>query len=115
MKDSGTLFIYELKNIADPGDMPAEALDKVTSKHWFETMYIGRDRQSQAKGYGERIDLRVRIHYEPEARIDRFVVLGNGDQFRIIDCTPNKNEDGLRCTDMSLMRLEDFYDVADET
>lgn len=114
MKDDGTLFLYELQNVSEPGDMPVEALKRISNKHYFEILYIGRDRQNQAKGYGERIDLRVRIHYEPTARIDRFVVLGNEDQFRIIDCTPNKNEDGLRCTDLSLMRLEDFYDVADE-
>ena len=115
MMDSGTLFLYELKNVSEPGDMPVEALKRITNKHYFETMYIGRARQADAKGYGERIDLRVRIHYEPAARIDLYVVLGNGDQYKIIDCTPNKNDDGLRCTDLSLMRLEDFYVVADET
>ena len=113
--DSGTLFLYELKNCGEPGGMPKDQLHKISAKHWFEAAYIGMNRQYLAKGANEQIDLRVRIHYEPAARINLYAVLGNGDQFRIVDASHGYDSDGLRITDLSLMRLEEFFDVEPET
>lgn len=108
--DSGILFLCELKNEAEPGDMPFERLHRI-AKHWFQTLYISESRQFTAAGVNRQIDQRVRIHFEPRARVDQYVELGNGEQFRIINAANGYTDDGLRCTDLTLMRLEDNYDV----
>ena len=42
-------------------------------------------------------------------------MLGNGEQFRITNVSPIIDDDGLRMSELTLTRLEDYFDVADET
>lgn len=114
MLDSGILYLCELNNVAEPGDMPKEALQKI-ARHWYEDRVIGMNRQYLAKGVNEQVDMLVWTHYEPKARIGLYALLGNGEQFRITNVTPVKNEDGLRMSELTLTRLEDYFDVAGET
>lgn len=108
--DDGILFLCQLENISNDGDMPKESLVKV-SRHWYEERMIGINRQYLARGVNEQVDLLARIHHDRTARIGMYVLLGNGDQFRISNVS--HIEDGLRYTDLTLGRLEDFYDVAE--
>lgn len=94
--------------------MPHEELERI-ARHWYEERVIGMQRQYLAKGVNEQIDLMARIHHEPRARIGLYAALGNGDQYRIANVSHGKNNDGLRYTDLTLTRLEDYYDVADES
>lgn len=110
--DSGILFLCELNDIAEPGDMPKEGLTKI-ARHWYEERTIGMQRQYLAKGVNEQIDLLARIHFEPQAKIGLYAMLGNGEQFRITNIANGKGVDGLRYTDLTLTRLEDNFDVAD--
>ena len=111
--DSGILYLCELKNTAEPGDMPHDELVRI-ARHWYEERMIGMQRQYLAKGVNEQIDLLARIHHEPKARIGLYAVLGNGEQYRITNMSNGKNDDELRFTDLTLTRLEDYFDVADE-
>ena len=55
----------------------------------------------------------IRIHYDQNARIGMIALLGNGDQFRIANVTHAYDSDSrLRFTELTLERLEDFYNVA---
>ena len=114
MLDSGILYLCELNNAAEPGDMPEDVLKKV-ARHWYEDRVIGMNRQYLAKGVNEQVDMLVRTHYEPKARIGMYAMLGNGEQFRITNVTPIKDDDGLRMSELTLTRLEDYFDVAGET
>lgn len=107
--DDGILFICRLDNLAEDGDMPCEKLAKI-NRHWYEERVIGMNRQYLAKGVNEQIDLLVRIHHDRNVRIGMFAVLGNGEQFRITNVS--HITDGLRYTDLTLERLDEFYDVA---
>ena len=112
--DDGIVFICELNNEAEPGDMPQQKLQKL-ARHWYGERTIGMRRQYLAKGANEQVDLLIRIHYEKAARIGRYAMLGNGEQFRITNVSTILDDGtGLRYTELTLMRLEDFYDVADE-
>lgn len=112
MKDGGILYICELLNIADNGEMPVQMLIK-KQRHWFEQRVIGLSRQYQAKGVNEQVDMVVRIHYDNRIRIGEFAMLGDGSQYRIDNVTPVYDDDGLRLTELTLSRLERFYDVRD--
>lgn len=124
MMDAGIATIYALTNIAEYGDMPKEKLVKQTDKegndltYQFEERVIGYGRQYDAKGVNERVDMLIRIWRAP-VRIGMYVVLTDyegqeneaGDQYRIDNVQQLVNDDGLKVTDLTLYRLDDFYEV----
>lgn len=114
MLDAGILYLCQLNDVAEPGDMPREVLQKV-ARHWYEDRVIGMNRQYLAKGVNEQVDKLVKIHYEPKARIGLYAMLGNGEQFRITNVSPIIDDDGLRKSELTLTRLEDYFDVAAQT
>lgn len=112
--DNGTLFVCNLKNTANRGEMPKEKLVPY-NKHWFQERTIGMNRQYLAKGVNERVDLYVYVHEDRKIRAGNFAVVGNldsGEQFRInsvnhvIEETTN-----LRYTTLEMQRLDKNYDV----
>ena len=131
MRDDGVLFICSLENTADNGDMPNEQLT-IRNKFWFENRSIGINRQYLAKGVNEQVDMVVRIARTTLPRIGMYAVLGNGEQFRITNVTTGRDEFertkmyeskyyrrpmivGLDYTELTLMRLEENYELATET
>ena len=111
--DSGVLYVCKLTNTAEPGFMPVEKL-KAFNKFWYGERTVGYNRYYAAKGANQQIDLLVRIPQDRSIQIGMFVVLGNGDQYRIDNIANGTEDDGLRWTDLTLVRLEDFYDVLTE-
>lgn len=111
-RHDGIVYLAELKNVADPGDMPRDRLQYI-SRHWFEERMIGLQRQYAAKGARERIDMIIRIReYKPAARIGLFAILGNGDQFRILNVSRGYDDDhGLKFTEITLERLDQLYEI----
>lgn len=129
MRDDGVLFICDLTNSAQRGDMPKETLTKV-GKFFFENRVIGINRQYLAKGVNEQVDRLVRIAKAENIRIGQYAVLGNGEQFVITNVSHGHDEReltrqqnkyyyktisivGLAYTELQLMRLENYYDVED--
>lgn len=111
--DAGIVFLAELTNTAQSGDLPAYALTTV-SRDWYEERAIGFRRQYAAKGVNEQVDLLIRTRYQPKARIGKYAILGNGDQFRITNITQAKSDDtGLRYTEWTLTRMDQNYEVAE--
>ena len=113
LKDDGIVNLCTLTDISAPGEMAHEVLTRV-ARHWFEQRIISFRRQYAAKGVNEQIDMVIRIHNEPRARIGMYAVLGNGDQYRIDGVTPISNDETWqRDTELTLSRLEKFYDLAE--
>ncbi len=125
MKHDGVLFICNLTNTAENGDMPNEVLTKI-KKFWFEIRPIGFSRQYQAKGVNEQVDIVARINQDTSIQIGQYAVLGNGEQYRITNISHSqevfertKMVDskyyrqpkivGLKYTDLTLTRLEENY------
>lgn len=130
MRDSGTLFICDLINQSPNGRMPQQVLS-IKSKYWFETRTIGINRQYLAKGVNEQVDMLVRIVYDNNIQIGQYAVLGNGDQFRIMNVSHGYDDvvynrmykshyyhtihiTGLNYTELSLMRIEENYELETE-
>ena len=110
----GIVYIAELTNTAEAGDKPAESLSR-SARFWFESRMIGAARQFAAQGARARIDMIVRIHgTHPSARIGNYAVLGNGDQFRILNVSEGMDDTSLlKFTELTLERLDHLYDVID--
>lgn len=113
MLDSGLCFICALENAARPGFMPVERLD-IKTRGFFEERIVGYNRLYAALGANEQIDLVIRMWRDPLARIGMYAVLSeseNDGQYRITNIQHLLNDDGLKVMDLTLVRLEDFYDV----
>lgn len=111
LKDDGIVYLAELSDESLPGEMPKEVLTKV-ARHWYEERTIGFRRQYAAKGVNEQIDMIIRIHWEKRARIGMYAVLGNGDQYQITNVAHAADDvSHLKYTELTLEKLEDFYDL----
>lgn len=111
--NDGVVFPATLSNTAPNGRKPVMQLTKV-NKYWFSERTIGYNRQYMAKGANEQIDMLIRIKQDRNIRIGMYAILGNGDQFRIENVQHIiDDENMLRYTDLTLARLEDYYDIAE--
>lgn len=112
--DAGHVAICGLIETNEPGSMPTFSLS-VVSEADFEERTFGMARQYAAKGVNEQIDLLARIWRDPLVRIGMYAVISESDyngQYRITDVRHQTDDDGLKVTDITLSRLNDFYDIA---
>ncbi len=115
MLDRGILCVCTLTNTAANGAMPVEQLTPL-SRHCYEERAIGYGRQYAAKGVNEQVDLLARIWYDGAVRIGMIVYLEDtNEQFRIDNVQHLIDDNGLRVTDLTLSRMEDYYDVISNT
>lgn len=127
MKDDGVLYICNLVNEAENGDMPREVL-QIVNKHWFENRVVGYGRFYSAQGVNQRVDRLVRVNLDNNIRIGQYAVLGNGEQFRVdmvshgqevfertkmIDSKYYRQPKivGNKYTEITLSRVDNYYDV----
>lgn len=128
MRDDGTLFVCNLVNEAENGEMPKEVLS-IQNKFWFENRAIGINRFYAAQGVNQRIDKVVRIPWVTTVEIGQYAVLGNGDQYRITMVSEGEENfqrtkmidskyyrqptiAGLKYTELTLTKVENYYAVA---
>ena len=107
------LILYSLRNTAAKGMMPKEQLVKI-GEEYYGSRVIGYNRQYAALGADQRIDELVRIWRNNQVRAKHYAVLEDGLQYRINFVQHLLDDDGLETTDLTLVRLEENYDVADE-
>lgn len=106
----GKLSIYSLKNIAEKGLMPAEKLVWVCNE-FYGRRTVGVTRQYAALGANRRVDKLLRIWRNDSVMPDMFAIPDDGRQYRIDMVQLTTDEDGLDVMDLTLVRLEDNYDV----
>lgn len=110
MRDGGILTIYSLQNTADAGFMPTEQLVSEGTA-FFSYMTIGVNRMYAALGANRDIEKLVRCWNTELPEEGKYVIIDNV-QYRIDTSQAIVDEDAV---DLTLVRLEDFYDVASET
>lgn len=111
MRDGGIVTLYALENIAEPGFMPVEKLvAKGTAYYSYST--AGITRIYAAMGANRQFDMVIRCHNMvvlPDGV--KYAIPEDGLQYRIDPAQPIYDEDAI---DLTLVRLEDFYDVVTE-
>ena len=113
MMDSGTCRIYTVTDAAENGEMPAPTLHEYGDYEWaFEDRMISYSRQYAAMGVDQQIDRIIRIWRTP-VRIGDVVVI-ESEQYRIDNVQPTLDDDSLQVTDLTLRRLEENYDIAEQ-
>lgn len=112
-RDDGIVYLATLTNTAAAGLKPEYSLTKI-SRSWYEERAIGFRRQYAAKGVNEQVDMLIRIHYNPKARIGLYAILGNGEQFRITNVMHGKDDETmLRFTELTLTRMDQLYEITE--
>ena len=113
MMDSGTCRIYTVTDAAGNGEMPNPTLHEYGDYEWaFEDRMISYSRQYAAMGANQQIDRIIRIWRTP-VRIGDVVVI-EGEQYRIDNVQPTLDDDSLQVVDLTLRRLEENYDIAEQ-
>lgn len=107
MRDAGMLSVYYLSNIATPGQMPKEDLVKICDAYYIEQT-VGVTRAYAALSANQQIDMLVRIFNTELPTNAEYVVLEDGNQYRI--SLKQKRGDNI---DLTLVRLEDYYDCSE--
>lgn len=110
MRDAGILTLYNLTSTSAPGDAPIEKLEKICTSFYAEKT-VGYNRIYAAKGANEEIDTVVRCYNTEVPYSAKYVVLEDGNQYQITVKQKIVDEDA---TDLTLVRVEDYYDVVGE-
>lgn len=106
----GTLKLCELRNTAEPGEMPVEKL-VILSYHYYGDRVVGYNRQYAAMGVSQQVDRLVRIWRDENVSVKQYALLDDGNQYRIDMVQQLTDEDGLKVTDLTLYRLDQNFDV----
>lgn len=110
MRDGGILTFYTLQNVAEAGFMPVEKL-VAAGTAFYAYVTTGITRLYAAIGANREYNLVVRAFNTVVPTGTAYVILEDGLQYRVDQATPIVDEDAVELT---LVRLEDFYDVATE-
>lgn len=111
MREGGIVTLYALENIANPGFMPAEKLvPKGTA--YYAKVTSGVTRRFAALGANREYDFVIRCWNMIELPDGvKYAIPEDGKQYRIDPAEPIFDADAI---DLTLTRLEDFYDVIAE-
>jgi hypothetical protein len=107
--NDGIVTICTLENISIPGKMPKEALKK-QFREFYGVKTAGVTRYYAGKQAGDLIELLIEIQRRDISPTGFYAVIGDS-QYRISQVQQIES-DGLKMTDLSLVRLGENYDVA---
>lgn len=112
--DDGVLKVCTLENKIESGKKPQEVLKPITKEMYFGLKTIGYQRAYLAHGVNRSIDLIVRVFYNPKIKDGMYAVLSYCDdngQYMIDRIERRTDDDGEKVVDLTLVKLEDLYDV----
>lgn len=111
MREGGIVRLYALENVASPGFMPSEKLVK-KGKAYYAKRTSGINRRFTADGPARDYAYVIRCWNTPELPADvKYAIPEDGKQYRIEPAEPIFDQDAV---DLTLVRLEDYYDVSTE-
>lgn len=111
MREGGILTICELQDVRENGFMPQEKLVPLGTA-FFSYRTIGVTRLYAALGANRQIEMLVRCWNTELPAAEKYAVMEDGTQYRIDVAQPVVDEDAL---DLTLVKLEEFFNVAGET
>lgn len=104
----GIVTICTLEDVSEPGEMPKESLKK-KFREFYGIKTAGVTRYYAGKRAGDLIELLIEIQRRDISPTGFYVVIGDS-QYRISQVQPVES-DGIKMTDLSLVRLGENYNV----
>ena len=111
VRDGGIIKLYTLEDVSESGLKPEEKL-VFNSEFFFAKMVTGVTRRYAALGANRDFNAVVRCWNAVIADDVRYAIDEEGTQYRIDVKEPVHDLDAV---DLTLVRLEEFYDVAVKT
>ena len=111
MFDSGICTIAEKTETSTGGLMPREQLTPKVSNVFFGIRSISYTRLYEARGADSQIDKLIRVPEEVDVAPEDYVLIA-GDQFRVDAVSDVIVRRSTRAKELSLVKLEDYFDVA---
>jgi hypothetical protein len=108
--DSGVVDVYQVTETSTQGQMPVKTTELVAESYFGDRM-IGYGRQYAAAGASQRIDRLIRVEHLPEIRAGMIARIRSDTEYRIEMVQHLTDERGLRCTYLTLARLDGLYDA----
>lgn len=114
--DDGILTVYNVKNIAQPGDRPVQGLEK-KGQYYFGYARIGVTRYYNAMQASQEVSAVVNIPgWNDVKNTDVVVVSETPDlQYQVGFVQPEFDENGLRIMKLTLGRIGQKYEVPAES
>lgn len=109
MREGGIMRLYALENVATPGFMPVEKL-VYKSEYYCSKVTTGITRRYAALGANRDYSAVVKLWNCTLTDDVKYAMDEDGVQYQIDFAQPIHEEDAVELT---LVRLEDFYDVAE--
>lgn len=109
MDEVGILTICSLQNVAQMGRKPSDKLVEIDTAY-YQMRQAGVTRIYQALGADRKFDLLVRCFNTTVPTEGLYVVI-DSEQYRIDICQRIIGKDAV---DLTLVRVEDYYDVISE-
>ena len=109
--DDGMLGIYSTINIAPKGDKPVLNL-KLKAKYFFCFDNLGITRYYTALQANQQIETVVNVPDWIDVSATDICVLENNKQYRIRLIQPEKDDNNLRITKLTLERLGENYAIS---
>lgn len=109
--DSGICTIYEIKNVAPPGDMPRMVL---VPKHqsWYAELNFETVPKDAAMQEMTETSARIRVLQNREITNHNVVILADGEQYEVIRAYHGTDEEsGEPITDLTLAKVVTPYDI----
>lgn len=110
MRDEGLLKFYSLENTSANGDMPSEKLVDLDVEAFYANKTIGITRMYAAKGANCKLDKLIWVYNTIVPEAAKYVILEDGRQYLITDAIQIVDDDAI---ELSLVRLENYYEVAE--
>ena len=110
--DDGIVKIYKVKQGEEPGKKPKKKL-VLKSEHYFGYSEVYHNRYYEAKGQQDQIDELIHIWQDRDITTKDIAEDEEGKQFRIVQVQHGENEEGLRASYLSLERLDEKYELAE--
>lgn len=109
MREGGLISLYALENVATPGFMPSEKLVFKT-RYYFARVTTGVTRRYAALGANRDYSAVIRCFNAVVDESIKYAIDEDGTQYRIDVAEPMHDLDAV---DLTLVRLGDFYDIAE--
>lgn len=110
--DDGVLKVYEVKNVAEQGDMPKKML-VYKDDHYYGFDTLGITRYYEALRAGHQIDSVINIpNWENNVNVLDIVILEDGLQYQINMLQKQFDSIGLKITKLTLERTDEDYEIS---
>ena len=113
MFDSGLCTICTKTETSSGGLMPVEQLTPTVTNVFYGDRTVSYNRLYEARGADSQIDRLIRVPEGVAVAPDDYVLIGS-DKYRVDAVSDVIVKVSTRARELSLIKLEDLYDVATE-